>query len=665
MDDLNHLDILAALKELPYNVGKGTLVEILSGAVTKKMLASNTYMELRSFGSLQNHQAAHISQWIDRLQANGFIMMTSLPGQPHIRVLKITPKGLQELKSPTLGKNAYNARFRADATDAASSMLKEQFSFFLSAYNEEQQHAIVSPAKRILCVAGAGTGKTTVLTKRIEFLIKYRGVDPKDILAITFTRKARLEMQSRLAGMNVHITTFNGFCEQLLRAHGQAKPLLTYGQKIRLFHDAIAAEQLQLHSLVLDYFTDGQRKGATKEELERRLMGDVYSIIDHYSNEDLPIPEQGSSPLASTLLAIARKIEASMAENGLRDYSGQLRDALTLLRRNPAASTKYKHVLVDEYQDVNIAQQKLLDLLSPENLFVVGDPRQSIFGWRGSQIRFIADFPAETTIQLKDNYRSRPEIVTLMNRLISRMGLPDLEGKGSGGTVQTLKYTTEEDEVAAIAALLEHATERNIFVLARTNRQLQDLSAILGSKSIAHNIRKEEDEADPRGIVLSTVHAIKGLEANTVIVMGATSRYFPCKTSDHPVVDLIKDPSLDREEEERRLLYVAVSRAKERLIITYTTAPTYFLDGAIGQPKPAEQTSKHAPQHALFERLQAWRAQAAKQRKVPAYIVCTDRTLHELISHRPRTLEEMREIHGLGESKVRQFGNEILQVLLG
>jgi superfamily I DNA/RNA helicase len=697
MEPLDHTLILGALKELPYPVGKQTLLEILSGAVTKRMATSNIYMDLESYGTLKAHSAMSIGQWIDRLQAQGCILATNPPGQPHMRVLKITPKGLKELRTPTLTDNSRPTHFNADVLDDASKLLIEQFGFFLTTYNDEQRHAIVSPKQRILCVAGAGTGKTTVLTKRIEFLVRYRGVDPGTILAITFTRKARAEMQARLAGINADVTTFNGFCERLLRAHGQNKPMITYGQKIKLFHEALVAEHLTAAGLALDYFTDSQRKGATRDELERRLMGDVYSLIDHYANEDEELPRTGKSILASTLLAIARQIQRSIEERGLRDYAGQVRDALSLLRRHPDTIPRYAHILVDEYQDVNVSQERLLSLLHPDNLFVVGDPRQSIFGWRGSQIRYIAEFEAETTIQLRTNYRSRPKIVELMNRLIVGMQLPDLtSGHDAGGVVQLLKYQSEDEELAAIATLLSQATHQDLFVLARTNRQLQDLSALLNRSGVAHSIKHEEDETAVTGIVLATVHAIKGLEASVVIVLGATSRYFPCKVSDHPVVDLIKDTYVDREEEERRLLYVAVSRAKELLIIAYTTTPTYFLDGALGPPAAGAADHRRPTQpykvvtpgggrtsiahrktaarndvddgdattgSPLFERLRAWRARIAKQHGVPAYLICTDRTLQELAELRPQHVAEMRGVYGLGDAKLRRFGPMLVEEL--
>ncbi len=581
-EDLDHAVILAAVQELPFSVGKGTLSELLVGAVSKKMVSNDTYMELDSYSALSAYPQIRIEQTIDRLVASGHLALVHPRGQSHMRVIEITAKGIGELKAPKIGKTTYASSFGISEPDELSKQLMQQFQFFLKSYNVQQQHAIVSPAKKILCVAGAGTGKTTVLTKRIEFLVAYRGVKPSSILAITFTRKARAEMQARLSSVGAEVTTFNGFCEKLLRSHGYAKPLVNYGQRVRLFQDALSAERINLHELVFDYFTDAQRKGATKEELERRLMGDVYSIIDHYSNEDEALPSKGKSTLASTLLGLARRIEREITVRGLRDYSGQTRDILALLRNKSISVPAYTHVLVDEYQDVNVAQQRLIDLLKPENLFVVGDPRQSIFGWRGSQLRYITEFVADSTIQLQTNYRSRPVIATLMNKLIAGMNLPELvAAQTAGGAVQTLKYTGEEEELGAVAAILKHATNTDIFVLARTNRQLQDLSVLLTRGGVAHSIKKEEDEGAPSGLVLATVHAIKGLEARTVIVIGATSRYFPCKVSEHPVVDLIKDAYLDREEEERRLLYVAVSRAKETLIVTYTTTPSYFFDGVL------------------------------------------------------------------------------------
>ncbi len=350
-----------------------------------------------------------------------------------------------------------------------------------------------------------------------------------------------------------------------------------------------------------------------------------------------------------------------MDERGVRDYSGQLREALALLRENPSAARAYQHVLVDEYQDINRAQYELLKLLNPVNLFVVGDPRQSIFGWRGSHVEFIRDFSADVTVQLKKNYRSQQTIVSVMNKVINRMGLPDLVGERPGtGAVQVLSYGSEDEEIRSVAALVANLTDDDVFVLARTNNQLKEVSVLLRQLGVPHSIKHEETEEVKKGIVLATVHAIKGLEAKTVIVMGSTSRYFPSKVSDHPVVDLIKESTVDKEEEERRLLYVALSRAQETLLITHFGSLTYFLDGCL-----TEEKKESTRNDGLYEKLRAWRTEKAAEKGLPAYTVLSDKALRSLTEVLPGSYDELLEVHGIGVSKADQYGEELLELILG
>ncbi len=656
MDDVDHLAILSTVRELPFHVGKSTLVDILSGAVTKKMVVNDTYMELQGYGSLEGASKDAIATMVDKLVRNGLLRIESPEDKPYWKLLALTARGAKELKEPSFQDAAYTGHFETDAMDADSKALMEQFSFFLERYNDEQRHAIVCPARRVRCVAGAGSGKTAVLTARAQFLTRFRGVAPEDVLAITFTRKARKELQERL-GTPVHATTFNAFCERLLRKNGQGKPLVMYKQRIQLFREAIAGMGIEPAALVHEYFTPAQRKEHQKDELLRRLMSDVYGILDHYANEDADIPTTGASPLATTLLRVARRIAQAMDEKGVRDYSGQLRDALSFLRKRPEAIPRYEHVLVDEYQDVNTAQQALLELLSPKHLFVVGDPRQSIFGWRGSQVGFITEFDADVTVQLRKNYRSARRVIELMNATIAPMGLPDLATTTEEeGALQVLFYKNEDEERAGVASLLAAANHDDVFVLARTNRQLEELSALLSRNGVAHTLRHEEDETDATGITLSTVHAIKGLEARAVIVMGCAERHFPCKVSDHPVMDLIKDPSFDKEEEELRLLYVALSRAKETLVLTHAGAQSRFLEKPLA-PK------RHGRDDGAYERLRRWRAQQAASKGLPAYCICTDKTLRELTELRPRTAGELEQVHGMGPARVAEYGDALLAEL--
>ncbi len=278
-----------------------------------------------------------------------------------------------------------------------------------------------------------------------------------------------------------------------------------------------------------------------------------------------------------------------MQVQGLRDFTDQLIDCLKFFNENPADIPKFEHILVDEYQDVNDAQIELLDILNPSNLFSVGDPRQSIFGWRGSNMDYIFNFqkehPESEVISLNKNYRSAKKIVEFMNLGIAELGLENLECSiSSEGEINLSTFDTEQEEYEHIVKRIpELGIERNeIFILARTNRQLSELSRKLAILQIPHVVRSDEVrrpvEAKQGEIVLSTIHAIKGLEAKAVFVIGCNEQNFPCKASDHPILEFIKGQDSDKEEEERRLFYVAISRAKEKLFLSYSgKKPTYFI----------------------------------------------------------------------------------------
>jgi DNA helicase-4 len=255
----------------------------------------------------------------------------------------------------------------------------------------------------------------------------------------------------------------------------------------------------------------------------------------------------------------------------------------------PKKIPEFEHVLVDEFQDVNSNQVELLDLLNPKNLFCVGDPRQSIFGWRGSDVNYILDFqnkyPDSEIINLKKNYRSNKYLVEFMNHSIKPMKMPDLEYEfGGKKEIKLQNFSSEEEEFEFILNELMQIDLpfEEIFVLARTNKQLSDFSELLKKKRIKHILKNDEkrDQEIKKGhVTLSTIHAIKGLEAELVFVIGCTNNNFPCKSSDHPVIENLKMYEYDREEEERRLFYVAISRAKNKLYLSYTGKNhTYFIN---------------------------------------------------------------------------------------
>jgi DNA helicase-2/ATP-dependent DNA helicase PcrA len=202
-------------------------------------------------------------------------------------------------------------------------------------------------------------------------------------------------------------------------------------------------------------------------------------------------------------------------------------------------------------------------------------------------------------------------------------------------------------------------------------------------------------------ITLATIHAIKGLEAHTVFVVGCTMNNFPCRTTDHPVMEMIKVDEYDKEEEERRLFYVALSRAKEQLILTYTGTMTYFITaemlqmldnrgsdrtgvkatvkngrddkrnmkldnrGNIDYTMNKNNDYKTNKNNAIYSRLKQWRSETARANGVPAYMIINDKTILELLEKMPIELHELEEIYGLGPNKIKKYGEELLRLVNG
>ena len=261
---------------------------------------------------------------------------------------------------------------------------------------------------------------------------------------------------------------------------------------------------------------------------------------------------------------------------------------LDLFKKYPDKIPKYDYILVDEFQDVNSTQVEFIDILSPKNLFAVGDPRQSIYGWRGSDVRFILNFEEKyensERVALTKNYRSTKAIVDLINVSIEQMQLPNLEAVNKGEKdIRLLRFDAEPAEFEFVLQGIINAKvpKNEIFVLARTNRQLNDFSLLLKQRNISHILRNEdsEEEVMEGKVTLATVHGIKGMEAEMVFVIGCTQKNYPCKGSEHPVVDMVKVDEYDKEEEERRLFYVALSRARTYLYMSYSGKKhTYFIN---------------------------------------------------------------------------------------
>jgi len=588
-----HRAVLGALNEIPFPVGKRLLIDFLQGNDGNKAVRRNKLNFLDSFATLC-YEDEELYQVIETLENDDLIEYKSYNTNHNWQVICITDEGQRALDDPNYFTKSDEpiVQVKKDITEEEKKLFAN-FDFFLKTYNDEQKKAITSNVPKILCVAGAGSGKTTVLTKRIEFLVKFRSVDPNKILAITFTRKARQEMQHRLETVghqDVKVETFNSFCEKILKKYnnqiyGRPVRMMSYKDKVKIFTDAIASLNISVHGAIEAYFTRGQLMSKNDDQLFYILMNDCFFIVDYFKAKGMEMEEfwrtSNNPTMARMIYNICGYIDHTMRENGLRDHMDQIVDALNFLKENKELIPSYDHILIDEYQDVNDLQIELIETLSPKNMFCVGDPRQSIFGWRGSNISYILSFeekhPNCSLINLTKNYRSSKAIVGLMNESIKHMKLPDLEHNKEGGKdIKLLHFANEEAEYEFIIQMIIGSIfpKEEIFILARTNKQLNDISGLLNQREIPHLVKSDELNrgkfAREGQVTLATVHAIKGLEASLVFVIGCSYLNFPCRANEHPVVELIKVKEYDKDAEEKRLFYVAISRAKDALYLTYS-----------------------------------------------------------------------------------------------
>jgi DNA helicase-2/ATP-dependent DNA helicase PcrA len=293
----------------------------------------------------------------------------------------------------------------------------------LTALNEAQREAVTHGDGPLLVLAGAGSGKTRVLTTRIAYLIRERGVDPFNILAITFTNKAAREMRDRIAAVvpdmvdDLWVCTFHAACLRILRRH--------------------AGFAGYLPNFVI-YDTDDQ-KTVIKECLKELNLDDkkfappaVLAAISQAKNMlygPAELEKKSYDYFSRTVCQVYQLYKAKLKQNNALDFDDLLMQTVLLWQNNPDIlryyQERFKYVLVDEYQDTNHAQYVLVNLLAQQyrNLCVVGDPDQGIYGWRGADIQnilsFERDYPDARVIVLEQNYRSTRTILESANVVIS------------------------------------------------------------------------------------------------------------------------------------------------------------------------------------------------------------------------------------------------------
>ncbi|EJO50002.1 ATP-dependent DNA helicase PcrA [Veillonella atypica] len=372
----------------------------------------------------------------------------------------------------------------------------------LDGLNREQQQAVQHTEGPLLILAGAGSGKTKVLTVRIAYLLA-QGVNPYEILAITFTNKAAKEMKSRVEGLvgdvanRIWLSTFHSFCAKFLRF--ELDNFLGYNSNFTIYDtsDSQVVIKAALKALNLDdkYYPVGAMISAISDAKNKLMFASDYrkQARDFYQQKVADVYEY---------------YERELRKNNALDFDDLLLVAVKLLQSNAAVLDKYskrfKYVMIDEYQDTNHAQYLLAYLLSShwKNIAVVGDADQSIYAWRGADIQNILDFekdyPNCTSIKLEQNYRSTKIILDAANAVIDHNeGRPEKNlwtDKVEGAKIQHFTAQSEHEEAAFIGDTIVKKHDihgvpyGDMAILYRTNAQSRVLEEALIKRALPYTM---------------------------------------------------------------------------------------------------------------------------------------------------------------------------------
>ena len=371
----------------------------------------------------------------------------------------------------------------------------------LADLNPAQREAVLHVEGPLLVVAGAGSGKTRVLTHRVAHLIRAHGVKPNEILAITFTNKAAAEMRERLertlgrTARAIWILTFHAACGRILRREAER---LGYRSSFTIYDQA---DQVRLVKACLEELG---------KDPKRFTPRGIHSQISNAKNQ-LISPEDYSSRVASfwdqTVAEVYERYQQRLFSSNAVDFDDMLMLTVQVLERFPEAlerwQSTFRHVLVDEYQDTNHAQYRLLQLLAAKhrNVFAVGDPDQSIYAFRGADIRNILDFERDFggagVVALEQNYRSTNAILEAANAVIDNNR--DRKPKrlwselGQGDPVEAVEVEDEHAEARFVAAEIARQVEAGnsaaeIAVFYRTNAQSRVLEDVLVRQGVPYQV---------------------------------------------------------------------------------------------------------------------------------------------------------------------------------
>ena len=388
--------------------------------------------------------------------------------------------------------------------------------FNLSTLNPQQRQAVEAIRGPVLILAGAGTGKTRVITYRIAHMVE-RGVAPGNILGVTFTNKAAREMQERVRKLlpkpkktedknnRPTICTFHSLCVRILRQHieklGYKKSFVIYDQ----------SEQLAAVKKILS---------AISAKGEKTDPGAVLAMLSKFKNGGANSQLFGDESVRALAQHVAKRYESALHACNAVDFDDLILLTLRLFRDHPdaleACRAKYRYVMVDEYQDTNASQFELVHSLTKEhrNFCVVGDDDQSIYGWRGAEIANLLNleqhFPEVKIVKLEQNYRSTTTILNAANAIIKnnvrRRGKSLWSSNGAGSKIQLQTYTNDEDEAREVVGQIEfkrlahRIPWQDCAILFRTNQQSRPLETELRKAGVRYHLIGGQSFFDRREI---------------------------------------------------------------------------------------------------------------------------------------------------------------------
>ncbi|MCW3814900.1 ATP-dependent DNA helicase UvrD2 [Micromonospora sp. DR5-3] len=693
----------------------------------------------------------------------------------------------------------------------------------LAGLDPEQRAAVTAPAGPVCILAGAGTGKTRAVTSRIAHRALTGDISARHVLAVTFTARAAAEMRARLTALGVGGVQARTFHAAALRQVRYFAPRLLEGRAMpELMESKVRVVTLAAAKVGL------RADRAAARDLAGEIEWAKSSLVEPGEYVVAAAKALRETPYEPAKVAeVFAAYERLKRGNGVIDFEDLLRAAVWGIEEHADVAEQvrgqYRHFVVDEYQDVNPLQQRLLEawLGGRDDLTVVGDASQTIYSFTGATSSYLVDFPRRhrtaTVVRLVRDYRSTPQVVGLANAVISqargteaRLRL-ELHGQRPPGPEPELRiFTDEPAEANAVAArcrvLIDGGTPaREIAVLFRTNAQSEAYEKALTEAQVPYVVQgaerfferpevrqamvalraatrsipgetpvpaavvealaavgwapdappaggaarerwealaalvqlAEEYAATPEvvpigeaaaierpvtlsdfndelarraaqqhvptveGVTLASLHSAKGLEWDAVFLVGLAEGTLPTTYAKTP----------EQVEEERRLLYVGITRAREWLWLSYAAArspggrarrPCRFLpqlDRSGGTERAGagavRRAERRRPQvvscricgatllagadrklgrcptcpsdldEELYARLREWRQRVAEAQKVPAYVVFTDATLTALAERRPGRSEELIAIAGIGPRKLGLYGDTVLALVGG